>query len=153
VKRCFKCLCSKPFAEFYKHAEMGDGHLNKCKECTKKDVNAHRQANLERVRGYDRMRGSTPHRVAAREAYAQTKQGKAAHRRAVVADALRYPARHKARVALNNAVQSGKVTPWPCEVCGAKAHAHHPHYDAPLLVTWLCPSHHKQAHALIAEVA
>ncbi len=37
-KICFKCNVEKPLTEYYKHAQMGDGHLNKCKTCTKKDT-------------------------------------------------------------------------------------------------------------------
>jgi hypothetical protein len=135
-KTCFKCSITKPIDEFYSHNAMADGHLNKCKECAKKDSNKRRYGVArEHVLDYDRKRGSLPHR---RE---QAKQINAKW----IND---HPDRRSAQVAIGNAVRDQKIKPLPCLICGLKAEAHHPDYSDPLYPVWLCSIHHKQAHAL-----
>ena len=58
-KICFKCGRDLPLSEFYVHPQMGDGHLNKCKECTKKDVHNHytKNSQVEEYMNKERQRG------------------------------------------------------------------------------------------------
>lgn len=91
---------------------------------------------------------------AARRKYSTSEHGKRAHRSLILRNRAEHPERHAARVALGNAVRDRRVVPWPsCAVpeCNCKPHAHHPDYSRPLDVVWLCPAHHRQAHALVAN--
>lgn len=58
-KICFKCGIEKPITDYYVHKQMGDGHLNKCKNCTKNDVGKRYEklANDESFIEKERLRG------------------------------------------------------------------------------------------------
>lgn len=126
---------------------------SKCKECIKKAANENRLAKIDYYRKYDRMRGSQPHRVAARKKYQQTEAFAASHNKATKKYLVSQPKRRAAQVAVGNALRDGRLQKLPCFICGHEAEAHHPDYDRPLDVVWLCPPHHKQAHALVKEAA
>ena len=121
AKKCFKCGKEKPLDEFYKHPQMKDGHLGKCKECTKSDARERELANPE---------GALRSRLSA---YKKKPTRKNAYR--VVEAALRAGAIEKPR---------------NCEACGRpdsekRVEAHHRDYSKPLDVTWLCPDCHYAA--------
>lgn len=133
-KECFKCKTIKPLEDFYKHPMMVDGHVNKCKECNKKDVTSNRNKNIEKIRAYDRARGKIPERIKA--GVEITKAWRAEDSRRVVA--------HNA---VSKAIKKGLLIRMPCVRCGeAKSLAHHEDYDKPLDVMWLCQPCHKQRH-------
>lgn len=147
---CKICNTTKPDTDFYA------SNKSRCKECVKARVNANRQANLERIRAYDRMRGSMPHRVAARKAYQRTPAFAESHNAAVKRWEAKHPERRHASTTVGHAIRDGRLAPWPaCAVptCDCKPQAHHPDYSRPLDVVWLCDTHHKAAHALVRQDA
>ncbi len=129
MKTCFKCGRTLPLGEFYRHPMMADGHLGKCKHCTRSDTRANRAAKLEYYRAYDRAR-----RPRKRPVF-----GEPWHKR--------FPQKRKAHWVVGNAVRDRKLLRKPCERCGdSKAHAHHDDYTKPLDVRWLCTKHHAAEH-------
>lgn len=144
---CKKCLQDKAEDQFYK------SNRTRCKECVKASANQYRQENLERVRAYDQMRASMPHRVTARQEYQKTQQFAQSHSAAAKRWAAKHPKRREANVIVGHALRDGKLQKVPCHVCGCEnVEAHHPDYDRPLDVVWLCSSHHKEAHAIAKEL-
>jgi hypothetical protein len=133
-KTCFKCQTVKLLDEFYKHSAMADGHLNKCKECNKKDALEHRLKNIEKVREYDKRRAKLPDRI--KLALRVNQEWRLADKR-----------RAKCHNAVARAIKKNELVPMPCIRCGeVKSVAHHENYDKPLDVMWLCQPCHKQRH-------
>lgn len=134
MKTCFKCKQKLPVEEFYRHPQMGDGRLGKCKACTRADVKRAYHANRDARREYERKRTQTPERRAAQRE--QTRRSRVVNREKWLT---------RSRTAY--AVRAGKLVRKPCEVCGAEqVEAHHPDYAKPLDVRWLCFKHHRAEH-------
>ena len=149
-KKCFKCGEVKSLSSFYKHAQMKDGHVNKCKECNKSDVRNNYIVNIDHYKEYERGRAMLPHRVECREKYQATDAGKEAVIRSCKKWAVNNPIKRLASHSVNNAVRDGRLyKPDTCESCKSKPnrlHGHHDDYAFPLVVRWLCPGCHNKWH-------
>lgn len=153
-KSCFKCGAEKPLTEFYKHHKMADGHLNKCKECTKKDSTENRVNNLETVRKYDRDRPNREQRNKERVERARRDYQKSPEKFRERQQHYRWlePHKYRARSSVLNAVRDGRLLrPDSCEKCSKVCvpEGHHWSYDKQhwLDVEWVCSSCHHLLHS------
>lgn len=136
IKKCFKCSKEKPLNEFYKHSQMADGYLGKCKECTKKDTHQRsiNPISREKIRLYEQKRFNNLERKKKIAEYQRNTRKN---------NNEKYKARTKVKVSIRN----GSLTKLSCEICGnSKSEAHHEDYSKPLDVRWLCFSHHRMIH-------
>jgi hypothetical protein len=113
---------------------MADGHLNKCKECTKTDAKSNYRRNIEKIRSYDKKREKDPERRKRKIQYQANSR-------------INSSEKYRARTAVQNGLRDGIIQKKPCEICGEpKSEAHHEDYSKPLEVKWLCFVHHREAH-------
>lgn len=134
-KICFKCQQCKPIDDFYKHKYMADGHLGKCKECTKADARANYRVDPIAHQNYERQRGKTPERRAKALEYQRTRRA-------------RKKLESRARNLVGHALRSGALVKEACTDCGTSdsIEAHHEDYNKPLDVVWLCFNCHRIRH-------
>lgn len=126
MKYCKLCDSTKPHSEFYKDCHNRDGFMNKCKDC---------------------------YRVIARNKVISDVTRMKSRQRTALQQVD--PKKKSANKKLQQKVRSGKIQKWPaCAVPECefdKVEAHHPDYDRPFDVIWLCRSHHRLAHYAAKE--
>lgn len=147
IKKCFKCGEERPLSDFYKHCMMADGHLSKCKECTKRDA----AERIERKKHDPDWRDKE--RARCREKQRRMRlAGKEPRPSAEVRRRYQEKNRHKtrARQITRRAIKAGRIpVPETCQACREKQdriECHHLDYDQPMVVLFLCTRCHGLVH-------
>lgn len=151
VKACFKCGEIKPLSEYYVHSEMRDGHLNKCKVCTREDSRRNTEKLLRDAAWVEKEleRQRIKQRAKNKSAVISPEKKKEYVRR----HRDKYPEKAIARAAVGNAIRDGRLVRQPCEVCGDEnSEGHHEDYSKPLDVIWYCSKHHAERHVEIRRI-
>ena len=173
MKLCTKCGIDKPLEEFRRHSRKKHGRDSHCKSCRKKhdnDVASSYKEPVEKklcasctllkpasefganrfrmdgLRSYCRACARRDDKIRDLKPERKEKLRKRADEHLA-----NHPRFREVKKIFREAMRLKKVIPQPCFICGEKAEGHHPDYDQPLSVVWLCRSHHMQAHSLIRK--
>lgn len=121
---CRKCGQTKPLESFPFHYRSKNQRSTRCCACT--------AAYLAEYHASRTPPSMAPEAIAER-----TRAWRAAHAGA-----------RRAHKCVEVALASGLLQRQPCKRCGAStADAHHPNYNEPLRVVWLCRACHQHVHA------
>ena len=147
MKQCTKCLITKPLDLFRVNERMSDGRTSWCKPCQNKASEMSKKSDMDVYRAkarakYERLK------VAINEKRRARYIDKNGSRELLTPDDVKVRAR--ARTTARRAVKAGLLIKTPCHVCGSEeSEIHHPDYDHPLNVVWLCKQHHLEVHAIV----
>lgn len=140
TKACFKCGLVKPLGEYYKHKQMSDGHLNKCKDCTKQDTDKREKklrndpdwVEKEKTRAREKY-----YRLGYKDKHKPTKE----ERKAIMSRYIKkYPEKQKAKIS------SQHMKP---EIKGNQLHHWSYNNEHFKDVIELAPKHHAKAHRFL----
>ncbi len=134
--QCVRCKDWFESDNFYKHHQSKSGIKSECKKC-------HGLTSMETCDIDNTRRINREHMGRARAK--DIEKFKERERNNPPAS----PEKVCARSVLNMAIKSGKIIkPQYCTVCGTgrRINGHHPNYDKPLEVEWLCPLCHAKRH-------
>lgn len=136
TKICSGCKQEKPVSEFYKSKR--DGYRSRCKVCSKMANKEYinRPEVRERLKGWRSEYYIRP----------EVKERVDAYRMKIHNDP-EFKIKFFARNRLRHMVRMGRIIKEPCAICGKEqTEGHHPDYNQPLMVVWLCPDCHRQLH-------
>lgn len=147
MKICKKCGEEKNISEFYVHKKMGDGYLSFCKDCVKKRIHKHYYSNIKWGRLKEKAR------------YERRKKNPD-----FIKKRKEYDSKYKSNPLFKNVAKLlkriYKARPDYCEMCKKHKdelswtiHAHHPDYNKPEKIKWLCAACHKQVHLKMKRIA
>ena len=145
TKLCGGCKAEQSITEFYKSSR--DGYQSQCKSC-KREQNKIRNRTPQR-REYNRQFYEQLKTDGYFKDYEQrpgVKERKARQQREYSQDP-RLRIRYLARWYTKRMIRNGVIEKEPCAMCGiGQSQAHHPDYEQPLLIVWLCADCHRVIH-------
>ena len=157
-KICTKCKGTFSLDKFYKDKKGPNGFASCCKKCKNKLSKKWRESLTDEKKAEIKLKDS----IRLKKKYHGSekcredckRRVKEYHKTAKFAAYLRHKRKTDAKWIVRTkvgrvfwgAICTGKIVRKCCELCGAKAQAHHPDYNYPLEVQWLCVKHHFEWH-------
>lgn len=145
-KRCYGCHVLKSLSDFYPHRQMRDGHVGKCKACTRLAVRD-REQKLRATNPDWVMKERERGRIKAKIKRYKRKDASAYSKRW----AEKHPTKKRVHHKVSNALRDRKLLrPTACIRCGAtgRVEAHHEDYSKPFYLEWLCSACHGKTRRL-----
>lgn len=150
TKTCGKCKQEKPLSEFYTHKR--DGYQSNCKECKRNTGRIYNRTPNRRKYNkqfYERLKYNGYFDQYQKRP--DVKKRKAEQMKQYSQDP-RLRIRFLARWYAKRMTENGTLKQEPCAICGeSKTQKHHPNYNEPLLVVWLCVKCHRKLHKSLKD--